>query len=61
MIQEFTAGDESLLENLMEIGSFDGLDDEWKARQTSANAYLGPALDAYLTELGINPFEEDRE
>ena len=45
----------------MEIGSFDGLDDEWKVRQTSANAYLGPALDAYLTELGINPFEEDRE
>lgn len=58
MVTTFTGGDREILSHLMEVGRFDGLDDEWKQKQTAANAFIGPALDAYFTRLGINPFEE---
>lgn len=59
MITEFTGGDWSMLPKLMELGSFDGLENEWKQQQMAANAFIEPALDAYFTRLGINPFEEE--
>ena len=43
---------------LMEVGKFDGLDNEWKQKQTAANAFIEPALSVYFTNLGVNPFEE---
>lgn len=58
MILEFTGGDMSMLPKLIEMGNFDGLDNEWKQKQTIVNAYIEPALDAYFTKLGIHPFEE---
>ncbi|WP_040195641.1 MerR family transcriptional regulator [Candidatus Soleaferrea massiliensis] len=58
MIMEFTSGDMSLLPKLMEIGSFAGVDNEWKQKQLLAITYIEPALDVYLSRLGINPFEE---
>lgn len=58
MILEFTGGDMSMLPKLIEMGNFDGLDNEWKQKQMIVNAYIEPALDAYFTKLGIHPFEE---
>ena len=48
----------SMLPKLIEMGNFDGLDNEWKQKQMIVNAYIEPALDAYFTKLGIHPFEE---
>ncbi len=59
MILEFTDGDLSMLSNLVEIGQFNSLDSEWKEKQATANAYLEPALEAYFTALGIDPFQEE--
>lgn len=58
MILEFTEGDLSMLPKLMEAGSFDGAEVEWKQKQALAGAFVGPALDIYLERLGVNPFEE---
>lgn len=61
MITEFTAGDMSMLPKLIQFGELDGLDHEWKEKQALANAFIGPALDAYLSKLGVNPFQEEAE
>lgn len=57
MVMEFTDGDMSMLPKLMEIGNFDGPDNEWKQKQAIVNAFIEPALEAYFTKLGLNPFE----
>lgn len=57
MVMDFTDGDMSMLPQLMEIADIDGPSDEWKQSQTAANAFIGPALDIYFTNLGFNPFE----
>lgn len=59
MIREFTGGDMRLLPKLMEIGHFDGEDQPFRHKQAMANAFIEPALGAYFTRLGINPFEEE--
>ena len=58
MVTEFTGGDREILSLLMEVGKFDGLDNEWKQKQTAADAFIEPALSVYFTNLGVNPFEE---
>ena len=58
MVTDFTGGDMGLLANLMEIGKFDGMDNEWKQKQELANAYIESALDVYFTRLGIDPMRE---
>lgn len=57
MVMEFTQGDMSMLPKLMELGSFDGENHPWKEKQKSANIFIEPALDAYFTALGRNPWE----
>ena len=59
LIMEFTDGDMRMLPKLMEVGRFDGLGGEWKDNQRMADAYIGPALDAYLTKQGLDPFKEE--
>lgn len=59
LITEFTGGDAALLPKLMEIGQSNGFDQEWKRKQTAANAFIEPALGAYFSSLGINPFQEE--
>lgn len=56
MIEDFTGGDWSLLPKLIEIGQAEGTDPGWKERQSRANAYVGPALDAYFAAQGIQLF-----
>lgn len=58
MVMEFTDGDMGMLPKLMEAGNFEGPDSEWKQKQAIANAFIEPALGAYFTKLGLNPFEE---
>ena len=58
MVTEFTGGDTSLLPKLMEIGQFKGADNAWQQKQALVNRYIEPALGAYFSRLGINPFEE---
>lgn len=59
MITAFTGGDMHMLAKLVEIGKFDGADDEWKQKQLLVNAYAEKALDAYFANLGMDPFKEE--
>jgi len=58
LIMEFTNGDMSMLPKLMEVGNIDTATNAWEERQKIVNAYLEPALQAYFSRLGTNPFEE---
>ncbi len=62
LILEFTGGDMSMLPTLMETGRFKnaaaGEELAWRRDQERVNAYIGPALEAYFDELGIDPLEE---
>ena len=48
-----------MLPKLMQMGEIDELNQEWKQRQNKANIFIEPALDAYFSSLGINPFQEE--
>ena len=58
LIMEFTGGDMTMLPKLGEIGNIDTATNEWEEKQKLVNDYLEPALQIYLSRLGINPFEE---
>lgn len=58
MILEFTNGDDTMLPKLMQMGENNEFSQEWKQKQTQANVFIEPALDAYFSSLGINPFQE---
>lgn len=57
MLMEFTGGDMSTLFKLKETENIDGPDSKWKQKQAIANAFIEPALEAYFTKLGSDPFE----
>ena len=58
-VTEITNGDFSLLFRLAELAeSESGVGGEWKNKQKIANSFLEPALKAYFTNIGYNPFEE---
>jgi len=62
MLMEFTGGDFNMLTNLMKLNeSLEWADDDNKSRQVTPNAFIEPALEVYLTNMGINPFEEEPE
>lgn len=58
LIMEFTGGDMTMLPKLGEIGNIDNATNEWEEKQKLVNDYLEPALQIYLSRLGINPFDE---
>lgn len=58
MILDFTDGDASMLPKLMQMGESDEFDQEWKQKLTQANVFIEPALGAYFSSLGIEPFRE---
>lgn len=58
MVMEFTGGDMRMLPKLMEAGRFNPPDKKWNAL---SSAFIEPALGAYFTALGYNPFEEEKE
>ena len=57
LIMEFTNGDMSMLQKLMEVGNIDTATNAWEERQKIINDYLEPALQVYFSRLGENPFE----
>ena len=57
LIVEFTNGDMSMLPKLMEVGNIDTAANAWEERQKIVNDYVGPALQAYFSRLGTDPFE----
>lgn len=57
-ITEFTNGDMSLLSKLMDVADKADSNDKQTKKQEAANAFIGPALEAYFISLGANPFEE---
>lgn len=59
LILEFTDGDAAMLPKLMQMGEIDALNQEWKQKQARANLFIEPALGAYFSNLGINPFQEE--
>ncbi len=58
LILEFTDGDTAMLPNLMQMGENEKLNQEWKQKQIKANIFIEPALTAYFSNLGINPFQK---
>lgn len=57
MVTEFTGGDMTMLPKLIELGSFEsGGKNEWQEKQAAVNSYIAPALEIYLSRLGIDPF-----
>ena len=57
LITEFTDGDMSMLPQLMKMGEINTDNTDWQQKQEKLNAFLGPALEAYFNNLGMNPFE----
>ncbi|MCI9132884.1 MAG: MerR family transcriptional regulator [Lachnospiraceae bacterium] len=58
MITEFTGGNLSLLPKLMEIRQNEEFNQEWGPNQAQADAFIEPALEAYFSRLGMDPFQE---
>lgn len=58
LIMEFTGGDTAVLSRLMRMGQSDEFGQEWTQKQAQANAFIEPALDAYFSSEGIDPFQE---
>lgn len=57
MITEFTNGDMNILSSLLKLGKYTGIDNGETKKQLLANNFIGSALDAYFTSLGIDPFQ----
>ena len=57
LITEFTGGDMSMLPQLMKMGKLDTDNAEWQKKMNVLNAFIGPALESYFNNSGMNPFE----
>ena len=57
LITEFTGGDMSMLPQLMKMGKLDTDNAEWQEKMNVLNAFIGPALESYFNNSGMNPFE----
>lgn len=58
LIMEFTGGDPAILPKLIELGQSNEFDQEWTQKQTLAKVFIEPALNAYFSNLGIDPFQK---
>ncbi|MCI8501313.1 MAG: MerR family transcriptional regulator [Oscillospiraceae bacterium] len=61
MVMEFADGDLRILPKLVKWGETLGNGNEWEKKQTLVNAWIGPALEIYFSELGADPFKGDSE
>ena len=59
LILEFTDGDAAMLPKLIQMGESDELNQEWQQKQARANMFIEPALGAYFSALGTDPFQEE--
>lgn len=61
MIMSFTGGDASLLPGIIKSAeNMDGCGNVWKEKQAEALGFLEPAIEAYFTKTGYNPFEGEQ-
>lgn len=58
IILEFTNGDATMLSKLIQLGENSEFSQELRQTQAKANAFIEPALGAYFSNLGMNPFQE---
>lgn len=58
LIMEFADGDAAMIPKLMQIAQSDDFNKERTKKQAKANAFIEPALGAYFSESGIDPFGE---
>ncbi len=61
LITEFTGGDISMLPQLMNFANVQTGDSEYQNMQNLLNGFIEPALGAYFSKSGINPFEVKNE
>ena len=61
LITEFTGGDMSLLPQLMNFRNMQTDDEQYINMQITLNNFIEPALNAYFTNSGTNPFENKNE
>ena len=61
LITEFTDGDMSMLPELLNLGNAQSDGGEYGNIQNALNAFIGPALEIYFGNSGINPFEAKNE
>ena len=47
----------SMLPQLMKMGEINTDNTDWQQKREKLNAFLGPALETYFNNLGMNPFE----
>ena len=47
-----------MLLRLVEVGKSGALDQEWQQKLCEASAFIEPALGAYFSNLGTDPFQE---
>jgi len=47
-----------MLPKLMQMGQSDEFSQEWTQKQAKVNTFVEPALNAYFSILGIDPFQE---
>lgn len=57
LITEFTDGDMSMLPQLMNLANVQTNDSAYHNIQNVLNVFIEPALEAYFSNFGINPFE----
>ena len=57
LIMQFTGGDMSMLPLLMKMGSLDTDNAEWQEKMNVLSAFIGPALETYFKNAGVDPFE----
>lgn len=58
LIMEFTGRNTDLLPKLIQMGQSDEFGQEWTQKHAKANAFIEPALGAYFSNEGIDPFQE---
>ena len=46
-----------MLPQLMKMGEINTDNIDWQQKQEKLNAFLGPPLETYFNNLGMNPFE----
>ena len=56
---EITRGDANLISQIAELAEVADADCSWKKKQDAANIFLEPAMEAYFTAIGYNPFPDE--
>jgi len=60
MLMDYMGGDISLFPKVLKISeAVMNENDEWRQRSKMAESFISPAMEAYFTSIGFNPFKEE--